>query len=185
MSNPSRGNLLSLKSRTLLHSSTSHSCIPSCVRSHAREPQVQETLTLKASQLGRAWDAERVRKALWSSAMRFRFTLFAGEDAPATKSNSTTVGRRGSASSKTTSKAVEPKTSSTKITKPVAEEAAPTTSEKQGAVAVSDKSRKRKGSAKGTGDTTGRGSRKSGDERKSAEASGTGVTEERRKSRRS
>lgn len=38
-------------------------------------PQVQETLEEKAVSLGNPWDAERVRKALWSQAMHSRFGL--------------------------------------------------------------------------------------------------------------
>lgn len=37
--------------------------------------QVQEALDDKAKSLGSPWDAERVRKALWSCAMHSRFGL--------------------------------------------------------------------------------------------------------------
>ncbi|CAM9519030.1 unnamed protein product, partial [Hapterophycus canaliculatus] len=37
--------------------------------------EVHETLDAKASSLGAQWDAERVRKALWSRAMHSRFSM--------------------------------------------------------------------------------------------------------------
>lgn len=39
------------------------------------DKQVQETLDGKAMRLGKRWDAERVRRALWSRAMHSRFNL--------------------------------------------------------------------------------------------------------------
>lgn len=51
-------------------------CTSSSRPPHAqRRPQVAESLDSKAGSLGTPWDAERVRKALWSRAMHSRFDL--------------------------------------------------------------------------------------------------------------
>lgn len=62
---------------------------------HATLSQVQEVLAAKAERLGNPWNAERVRKAIWSRAMHSRFGLD-----PPNERTSSSENRRGACPSR-------------------------------------------------------------------------------------